>query len=464
MKIHEILYTVEAIYVHAGTTQLSADSGVVVAVTDIVVHEGFDEMAYTNDVALLKLAQSLSFSSTIQAVSLSASGQQTAASTTATVVGWGSTESSSSFVSGLRKVDVPVWLDAYCAATYENYYMYTRETNICAGESGKGKCGYDVGGPLLVNGQQVGVASWDGYDCATAGSPGVYAEVSYYVDWISQNAVLLYADDAGDAALVANSEDELQYLINKLLHSCGKFGLTISLQKSKIMAHGTTNLPSISIDGNPLQVSILVNGNFKCGGTIINQNWVLTAAHCIDGYGAGSITVHAGSTSSTSSGTTVGVSTTIINDSFDNLEYTDDIALLGLSQSLSFSSTIAAVSLPSSGQQTSAGATGTVVGWGSTSKSSAVSSLRKVNVAVWSDSDCQSTYSDYIYLFMPAMNICAGDSGKGSCDGDDGGPLLVNGQQVGISSWNGFDCATSQYPGVFVEVSYYVDWINQNTR
>ncbi|XP_049786210.1 trypsin alpha-3-like [Schistocerca cancellata] len=179
-------YTVEAIYVHAGTTQLSADSGVVVAVTDIVVHEGFDEMAYTNDVALLK---SLSFSSTIQAVSLPASGQQTAAGTTATVVGWASTESSSSFVSGLRKVDVPVWSDADCVATYENYYMYMRENNICAGESGKGKCECDVGGPLLVNGQQVGIASWDGYDCATADSPGVYAEVSYYVDWISQNAL-----------------------------------------------------------------------------------------------------------------------------------------------------------------------------------------------------------------------------------------------------------------------------------
>ncbi|XP_047116001.1 trypsin beta-like [Schistocerca piceifrons] len=181
-------------------------------------------------------------------------------------------------------------------------------------------------------------------------------------------------------------------------------------------------------------------------------------------YGAGSITVHAGSTSNTSSGTAVGVSTSIINDSFDNLEYTNDIALLGLSQSLSFSSTLAAVSLPSSGQQTSAGATGTVVGWGSTSKSTAVSGLRKVNVAVWSDSDCQSTYSDYTYLFMPAMNICAGNSGKGSCDGDDGGPLLANGQQVGISSWNGRSCATSDYPGVFVEVSYYVDWINQNRR
>ncbi|XP_047116000.1 trypsin alpha-3-like [Schistocerca piceifrons] len=182
-------YTVEAIYVHAGTTQSSADSDVVVSVTDVIVHDSFDEMAYTNDIALLKLAQPLSFSSTIQAVSLPSSGQQTSPGTTATVVGWGTTESSTSVASALLKVDAPVWSDADCAATYEYYFMSPRETNICAGEADRGECGGDGGGPLLVNGQQVGITSWGGYDCATADSPGVFTEVSYYVDWINQNAV-----------------------------------------------------------------------------------------------------------------------------------------------------------------------------------------------------------------------------------------------------------------------------------
>lgn len=44
--------------------------------------------------------------------------------------------------------------------------------------------------------------------------------------------------------------------------------------------------------------------------------------------------------------------------------------------------------------------------------------------------------------------------------GDSGGPLWVNGQQVGIVSWSEKPCTIAPYPGVFTEVSWYVDWIN----
>ncbi|XP_049813227.1 trypsin-2-like [Schistocerca nitens] len=181
--------TLEALFVHAGSTTYGPETGVVVGVNATIFHENFDEWSYWNDICLLKLIQPLTFSSTIQPVSLPAPGQQTAAGTIATVVGWGSVDYTTVVVSDLHKVDVPVWSDEDCQATYDYYVYSVRENNICAGEEGKGKCGLDSGDPLLVNGQLVGIASWDGYECATADSPGVYTEVSYFVDWINQNAV-----------------------------------------------------------------------------------------------------------------------------------------------------------------------------------------------------------------------------------------------------------------------------------
>ena len=55
--------------------------------------------------------------------------------------------------------------------------------------------------------------------------------------------------------------------------------------------------------------------------------------------------------------------------------------------------------------------------------------------------------------------ICAGEKGKGPCHGDSGGPLVDNhGYLVGIVSW-GYGCAQG-YPGVFMETSSFVDWVN----
>lgn len=44
-----------------------------------------------------------------------------------------------------------------------------------------------------------------------------------------------------------------------------------------------------------------------------------------------------------------------------------------------------------------------------------------------------------------------------------GGPLLVDGVQVGIVSWSIKPCGLAPYPGVFTEVSHYIEWIEENT-
>ena len=58
--------------------------------------------------------------------------------------------------------------------------------------------------------------------------------------------------------------------------------------------------------------------------------------------------------------------------------------------------------------------------------------------------------------------LCAGEEGKDACSGDSGSPLTCEGVFCGIVSW-GEGCAEAEYPGVYTEVAYFVDWIAANS-
>nr|CAD7204721.1 unnamed protein product [Timema douglasi] len=113
------------------------------------------------------------------------------------------------------------------------------------------------------------------------------------------------------------------------------------------------------------EVSIQLNGNHLCGGTILNSNWILTAAHCVQNMKAAELSVLLGTTYLTQGGVTISVSTFIVHASFSPEDaYKNDIAVIKLSQSLTLSSTIQPVSLPSQSQYTPSGLTATLIGWG----------------------------------------------------------------------------------------------------
>lgn len=61
--------------------------------------------------------------------------------------------------------------------------------------------------------------------------------------------------------------------------------------------------------------------------------------------------------------------------------------------------------------------------------------------------------------------VCAGvpQGGKGQCSGDSGGPLTINGMQIGAVSWSVKPCTVAPYPGVYTKVSHYIDWIKEKT-
>ena len=77
--------------------------------------------------------------------------------------------------------------------------------------------------------------------------------------------------------------------------------------------------------------------------------------------------------------------------------------------------------------------------------------IHTVDVTVVSRADCQKAYSDDGISVTDRM-ICAGDTGKDSCQGDSGGAISVGGAQVGIVSW-GYGCAEPGYPGVYTNIA-----------
>ncbi|MEM8859980.1 MAG: serine protease [Chloroflexota bacterium] len=215
----------------------------------------------------------------------------------------------------------------------------------------------------------------------------------------------------------------------------------------------------------PWQVALQVDNSF-CGGSLIATDWVLTAAHCVEGVSASRISAFVGvnSLSSIVNSNLFEVSQVISHPNYDSFSFNNDIALLRLSTPITVSCSVNTIGYATSSDSATfaAGNLATVTGWGATSEGGSVTSgLREVDVPIVSNSVCNSVYGNSITGNM----ICAGFSGGGkdSCQGDSGGPLVVqNGSvslQAGIVSF-GRGCARPDSYGVYTRVEQYTDWID----
>jgi Secreted trypsin-like serine protease len=225
-----------------------------------------------------------------------------------------------------------------------------------------------------------------------------------------------------------------------------------------------------SISDFPWQI-YLISGNYQCGGSIISPGWVVTAAHCVKNSSGNTIspalmTITAGSSTPTTSGTRYYVSQVIPHPNFSGTPPENDIALLKVSSSISCANCkpIKLMSAENAAEGfTNPGIMSWITGWGLTNplNQDGPLNLQQALVPIVSNAT-----ASVVWTTIPVTDIMAGylNGNKDACSGDSGGPMsvYVNGEYklAGIVSWGSKTCDTY---GGYSKVSTLESWIRTNT-
>ncbi|XP_065213166.1 uncharacterized protein LOC135840503 isoform X2 [Planococcus citri] len=234
----------------------------------------------------------------------------------------------------------------------------------------------------------------------------------------------------------------------------------------------------------PWQAAILKKDTqesvYVCGGTLIDNLHIITAAHCVKSYTNFDLRVRLGEWDVNHDVEFYpyierDVANLFVHPEFYAGTLFNDIAILRLDKAVDFTQYphISPACLPEPGYDFS-GQRCWTTGWGKDAFGEFgkyQNILKEVDVPVISYSQCQSqlqqTRLGYDFKLHPGFVCAGGEEGKDACKGDGGGPMVCEKggiwNLVGVVSW-GVGCGQYGVPGVYAKVSYYLDWIRQITN
>jgi len=216
---------------------------------------------------------------------------------------------------------------------------------------------------------------------------------------------------------------------------------------------------------------------YKCGGSLIAPNVILTGAHCVFDKEPHQLKIRLGEWDTQTSNELFGhvdfvVSRKIVHENFHPKALYNNVALLILSEPAKLGDNIGVLCLPPQGTSFD-GARCTASGWGKDhfgkeGKYQVI--MKKIDLPIVSHGQCQNalrtTRLGRHFKLHESFTCAGGEPGKDTCRGDGGGPLVcpVPGNpkryyQAGIVSW-GIGCGETGIPGVYANVALFRNWID----
>jgi transmembrane serine protease 9 len=225
----------------------------------------------------------------------------------------------------------------------------------------------------------------------------------------------------------------------------------------------------------PYQISLqrraILSFSHICGGSVLSNRWVLTAAHCTASFAASNLRVVAGLLLLNEN---VGQQISNVQRYINHPGYpggsqvsADDIALIELSTALVFGASVQPIRIPQAGASTRG--QGVLSGWGLLQTGGTVpNALQFANLPFVPEPECATILAGFLGWSNPfneLLNVCSGTvrGHESACNGDSGGPYVQNGQVKGVVSWGLTPCGNAGAPSVYAKVSAYTNWITTTT-
>ncbi|KAM8977005.1 enteropeptidase [Pelodytes ibericus] len=218
----------------------------------------------------------------------------------------------------------------------------------------------------------------------------------------------------------------------------------------------------------PWMVALFYNQRQMCGATLVNEEWLVSAAHCV--YGRNLVPsnwnavlgLHNSWELTGPQTVNLVIDNIIISPQYNRRTKESDIAMMHLEFRVNYTDFVQPICLPESNQEFQLGMNCSIAGWGRLESQGPIPNiLQEAEVPLISNEKCQQQLPEYN---ITQNMICGGyeEGGIDTCQGDSGGPLMCMENErwflAGVTSF-GVGCAQPNRPGVYVRVTQFKDWI-----